>query len=126
MNYNFPRQARLLTQNDFRRVYRYGTKLLVPPLYVRARERPDNVVDDEPVGKRSRLGLSIGRRVGPAHVRNRWKRAIREAFRLHRHTLPGAYDLVVGVEWDAPPEDSGEVEKAFIQLTEKLRSSVES
>ncbi len=123
MNYAFPRQARLLTQKDFQRVYKYGRKLVVSPLYVRAWRRPDQVVEHEPPGKRSRLGLSIGLRVGPAYVRNRWKRAIREAFRLHRHTLPDAYDLVIGVEWNSPPEDAEKVEEAFMQLIEKLEAA---
>lgn len=45
----------------------------------------------------SRLGLAIGRRVGPAVVRNRIKRLIREAFRLEQDALPRGLDLVVTV-----------------------------
>lgn len=45
----------------------------------------------------ARLGLSVGRRVGSAVVRSRVKRLVREAFRLTRAELPGAYDLVVSV-----------------------------
>lgn len=47
-----------------------------------------------------RLGLSVGRRVGPAVVRSRIKRLVREAFRLSRAELPGGYDLVVSVRAD--------------------------
>ena len=46
-----------------------------------------------------RLGLSIGRRFGNAVKRGRFKRMIREVFRLNRLSLPiapdGAYDIVV-------------------------------
>src|ERR1043165_688481 len=49
----------------------------------------------------SRLGLAVSARVGGAVVRNRWKRVVREAFRLRQHELPrsesGGYDLIVSV-----------------------------
>jgi ribonuclease P protein component len=43
----------------------------------------------------ARLGLSVSRKVGGAVVRNRWKRLLREAFRLNRDRLPRGIDLVV-------------------------------
>lgn len=43
----------------------------------------------------TRLGLSISRKVGNAVVRNRWKRLIRESFRLQQHDLPMGLDLVI-------------------------------
>jgi ribonuclease P protein component len=51
-----------------------------------------------------RLGLSIGRKVGGATVRNRWKRLLREAFRLSRAELPPGIDLVVIPRGAAEPE----------------------
>ena len=42
-----------------------------------------------------RLGISASRRLGGAVVRNRWKRLLREAFRLTRPRLPEGLDLIV-------------------------------
>ncbi len=109
--YGFPRQARIVRKRDFQRLRRLGRRLTAHPLRVRALPREEG---------RSRLGLAVGRRVGPATVRNRWKRAIREAFRLNRHRLRRPYDMAISVAWEAGPEETAQVEQAFLQVVEQL------
>lgn len=53
-------------------------------------------------GETSRLGLSVGRRVGNAVVRHRLKRLLREAFRTARPELPRGFDLLVVVQPHEP------------------------
>lgn len=43
---------------------------------------------------RTRLGLSVGKRVGGAVLRNRWRRRIRAAFQMARANLPQGVDIV--------------------------------
>ena len=112
--FGFPKQARLRRQRDFQRVFRGGARLKVFPLRVHALPCREG---------RSRLGLSISRRVGGPVVRNRWKRAIREAFRLNRHRLRAPYDLVVSVSWEAEPDRVKDVPCAFDRVIEALNGA---
>lgn len=80
----FQKSHRLLKGEDFDRVFTArrsrSDKLLV--VYQLANGLPH-----------PRLGLVVSRKVGNAVVRNRWKRMLREAFRLLQHELPNV-DLV--------------------------------
>jgi ribonuclease P protein component len=75
---------------------------------------------------RSRLGVSVSKRVGGAVERNRWKRRIREAFRRQKHELPIGLDFVVrprkGAELDTAAI-FGSVRRLLPRLAQSLRRS---
>jgi len=74
---------------------------------------------------RTRLGLSISRRVGNAVLRNRWKRIIREVFRRHRAEWPSGLDLVVRPRRGADPVFSC-VEQSLPRLVHRLHRQLRS
>lgn len=52
----------------------------------------------------SRMGLVVSRKMGNAVRRNRWKRLLREAYRLRRLQLPEGMDMVVIPRKGVQPE----------------------
>jgi ribonuclease P protein component len=91
---SLPPEYRLRKKADFDRVYAGRQSLADGVLRIVA--LPGEC--DHP-----RLGLSVSRRVGNAVRRNRFKRLLREAFRLSRHDLP-ALDLIVIPIYRGAPE----------------------
>ncbi len=75
------------------------------------------VVSPGPTG-RSRLGVTVTRKVGGSVERNRLKRLAREYFRRHRHRLNGEWDIVLIARREAAGMPSEEV---FLSLEELFR-----
>ena len=67
-----------------------------------------------------RLGLSVSRKVGGAVERNRWKRLVREAFRLSRAQLPTGIDLVVSPRPAAVPPTLAELLETLPKLAGRV------
>ncbi|MGI9457515.1 MAG: ribonuclease P protein component [Aeoliella sp.] len=94
MTQSFPKSRRLLTKAEFDRVFA-----------VRKSRSDRQLVVYSMVNElgHPRLGLVVSRKVGNAVIRNRWKRLLREAFRLVQEELP-AVDLVCLPRPNAKPE----------------------
>ena len=86
-SFRFDEARKIKRSTDFQLVYRTRIRVYNERLTVCCRPTSPNAP--------SRLGLSVSKKVGKAFVRNRWKRLLREAFRLRRRELPTGFDFIV-------------------------------
>lgn len=76
-------------------------------------------------GERSRLGLSVGRRIGNAVERNRVKRVLREVFRREAATLSTALDIIIIPRGYRTASSFEEMLAAFRHLVRKLERELD-
>jgi ribonuclease P protein component len=92
--FGFPSSARLLKHSDFERVYKQGRRHFSSHMTVFYLRQP---ASDGSQTATARVGLTVGKVLGGAVVRNRIKRRMREAVRMQRSVLQGsgAVDVVI-------------------------------
>ena len=101
-----------LKQNHlFRRLYAKGKSAADSRLAVYCRKNG---------GRRSRLGLTTGTKLGKAVVRNRTRRRLREAYRLHEERFLPGYDIVVVARVKSVYARYAQLDKSFLSLADKL------
>ena len=85
--YRFSASHRVKRNSDFSWIMRRGFCVADGTLVLFAVKRDGNSA--------TRIGITIPKRTGNAVQRNRWKRLVRESFRLHQHEFPVGVDLIV-------------------------------
>jgi ribonuclease P protein component len=96
---------------DFKSLYRSGKSSVNPYLVIYCRKNRRG---------ESRLGISVGTKVGKAVCRNRVRRRIREAYRLSEEKIRPGYDLVVVARVRAAAAGFQDIETALLCLCGKL------
>ena len=106
------KQTVALKQNHvFRRLYSKGKSAVDPYLAVYCRKNR--------LGH-SRLGLTVGVKIGKAVVRNRTRRRIKEAYRVNEARFLPGYDLVIVARVRAGHSRYREIERSLLRLMDKL------
>ena len=70
----------------------------------------------------TRIGITVSKKVGKAHQRNRVKRLVREAFRLNRCRLPTGLDVVLVAKRGTFSIQYTEVESQLMRAVTELKS----
>jgi len=109
----FPKSHRLLTQRDFRSFRHHAKKVIGKYLIMRINKSRHSS---------ARLGISASRKYGKAHIRNRFKRLVRESFRLGYIELDLGYDMVIAPRKEAIKATLQEI---MVELNQLLKQGSE-
>ena len=67
----------------------------------------------------NRVGITVGKKLGKAHIRNRTRRRLREIYRLHEERFQPGWDIVVVARTTAVDADFGKLTAAYLSLAKK-------
>ena len=68
----------------------------------------------------ARIGITVSKKVGRAHLRNKVKRWVREAFRRNQAELPGGLDMVMVARKGRAPEKFEQVREQLLFACREL------
>jgi ribonuclease P protein component len=108
---SFRPEDRITRSSRFKQIYAGGN-----PLFSRTMV----VYHAAAAGERSRIGMTVSRKIGNAVVRNRAKRLIREVFRKNRSALVRPLDLVINAKKSIAGEDFRTLEAEFRIVIKRL------
>jgi len=114
----FPRSLRILRAAEFRLIYDQGLRVSSPFFTAFCLAHRSTADAAGP-----RIGLTVPRAVGRAVERNRMKRRLREAFRLHRSELGAQWDIVFNPRRAILKAEFADVERALMKVIQKCNSS---
>ena len=67
----------------------------------------------------NRVGITVSKKLGKAHIRNRVRRRFREVYRLNEDRFLSGWDIVVVARTKAVYADFSDLTRSFLQLAEK-------
>ncbi|MCC5831916.1 MAG: ribonuclease P protein component [Chlamydiales bacterium] len=103
----FPKSSRLLRSREFRLCAKYGIQRTGRFLHLDVRQM---------TCPGTKIGLTVSRRYGKAVQRNRFKRLVREAFRLSQHELFASLHISVRPRAAAHKATLSDIRQELLEL----------
>ena len=73
----------------------------------------------------NRVGITVSKKLGKAHIRNRTRRRIREVYRLNEAKFQPGWDIVVVARSKAVDAPFDKLTKSYLTLARKLNLLIE-
>ena len=109
-NFGLPKSSRLGSNREFQKVYQEGRSVVGRYLVLHWRKKEES---------KSKVGFAAGKKLGSAVIRNRLKRVMREAWRLHPEEMPSEYDFVLVARRSLIGGGLAEAEKGLLEVLKK-------
>ncbi len=105
------KSATLNLNSQFRKIYKSGKSCARPTLVLYARQNGQ---------KDNRSGITVSKKIGKAHLRNRAKRRLREVYRLNSQHLKSGYDFIIVSRGRTPHADFSLLCEDFLLAAKKV------
>lgn len=102
---------RLLNKYQFARLSQQGRRFVGQWILIDIRQNNNSL---------PKLGITVSKRYGDAHQRNRFKRLVRESFRLAQHQLPSGIEINVKPRSIADKAKMADIQNELLQLCLKI------
>ena len=73
----------------------------------------------------NRVGITVSKKLGKAHIRNRIRRRIREVYRLNEDSFQPGWDIVVVARSKSVDATFDKLTKSYLTLANKLNLLIE-